>query len=86
MRRRSDAERRKILRELQASGLSVRAFSQKHGVAESNLAKWKQRYAAAGEPKASFVELKAMTMLSEEVFHYELELGGRPQVAAAPGL
>ena len=53
----------------------MRAFAAKRDLAETNLAKWKQRYADPSQAKAAFVEVAPMTMADQPAdFHYELKL------------
>ncbi len=76
-RRWTEAERLQILRELKASGLSMRAFAAKHDLAETNLAKWKQRYPDKRLRRPKFVEVKPMAMGESACdFDYELRLAG----------
>jgi transposase-like protein len=54
MRRRSDAEKRELLGEWAASGLSKVAFAKKHQVSPNSLSRWRMALT-----RPAFVEVKA---------------------------
>ena len=56
-RRRSEAERRRIVAESYRSGESASAVARRHGVHTSVLFRWRRRYRTAADPGAGFVPL-----------------------------
>ena len=63
--RRGVAERRRLLTRYERSGLSQKAFCQRHGVALSTLQYWRRRARDTDqEPTPSFVEVPQMSGMS----------------------
>jgi len=86
--RRSVTERRRLLARYERSGLSQKAFCQRHGVALSTLQYWRRRARDTDqEPTPSFVEIPqvagmARALASEAAVIIELPGGVRFEVPA----
>lgn len=59
-------EARAILKQLDASGLPVREFAERHGLDAQRLYRWRAQLASAGAPPA-FVEIKSSASAAIEV-------------------
>ncbi len=73
---RSEAEKRQIVERYERSGRTCKAFCERHGIALSNLQRWRSEYGSAGKHgscglgQIPFVEI----VPQQEVRGWELEL------------